>query len=70
MIMTDDGRKRLSEAAKKNKPWLYSNPGHTGHSHSMESGRKISLAKKGQHKGWTWVVDPATGKRVWKEKGS
>lgn len=65
-VFTDDGRRRLSEAAKKTMPWLAPNPGHT-QPHTAESRAKISAAKMGCHKGWSWSIDPDTGKRVWVE---
>ena len=65
--ITDDGRRRLSEAAIKNRPWTYPNPGHTGHTHSAASRKKMSESLKGNHKGWSWVLNE-NGKRVWIER--
>jgi hypothetical protein len=63
--ITLDGRKRLSRTARRNRPWEYPNPGHTGHTHSQETRDLIGQKLKGRNKGRSWIIDPKTGKRKW-----
>lgn len=64
LVMSEDGRRRLREAALKNRPWEYENPGHTGYAHTEEAKAKMSESKMGQHKGWSWRINK-NGRREW-----
>jgi hypothetical protein len=65
--ITEAGKQRLREVVQQTKPWTYPNPGHTGHKHSEETRAKMRANKKETHIGWSWIINPETGKREWVE---